>query len=120
MIAHPVANAVSLLRQHFSRLAALVLLVWLFAAGAAFAQACASTAHLLCEECCAEIGMTATVQEQRQETVLATHAMPTCHGLAASSYPVADAGTLQSIAPSAPDPLPGRPRIPIFFLRLAW
>lgn len=42
------------IRRQLPRLAALVLLLWLFASGIAFAQACNSPVDLGCAECCAE------------------------------------------------------------------
>lgn len=46
---------VNSLRLQFPRLAAIVLLLWLFGPGAALAQACAPTTHLLCNEAAIEV-----------------------------------------------------------------
>lgn len=110
----------SVLRRYLPRLAALVLLVWLLAAGTAFAQACASTAHLGCEECCTHVDPAAPA-------TAATAAVPVSPEQPAPLWPPAPgAGSAQVAAAGAPlaqppprQVAPPRIRIPIAFLRLA-
>jgi len=105
------------LRRNIPLLAAIVLLVWLFAAGTAFAQACASAAHPCCEECCTELSAAPTSHELRQDT-------PTSSA-ASWVLPAATVQPRKHIAMARPsawhctsDPTPPE-RIPILFLRLA-
>lgn len=108
----------NLLRRRFPRFAAIVLLVWLFATGAAFAQTCASMTHVLCEECCTEMKAAPAPGELRQQApapqVSVGWVVP----------PVTTELHLAARTDSvefSPVPLDARPRerIPILFLRLA-
>lgn len=110
--------SVHFLRHRVSRLAALVLLVWLFAAGAAFAQACVSTAHLLCEECCTEAQAATPQPEQRTDIAASAAAQP---WITASALAGVFGAGLQERPPSPQEPPGprGRTPIPIVFLRLA-
>lgn len=60
------------LRLQFPRLAAIVLLLWLFGPGAALAQACAPTTHLLCNDW-AGIEVAPARGELRQNEAPPTH-----------------------------------------------
>jgi hypothetical protein len=109
---------VLLLRNNFSRFAAIVLLVWLFAAGTAFAQACVSTSELLCEECCTEVKAATPVAEVRLDT--SVPAQPAPPWLVASLSPEVFTGpTVETYLPDRPPPASAPTRIPIVFLRLA-
>lgn len=109
----------NLLRRRFPRFAAIVLLVWLFATGAAFAQTCAAMTHVLCEECCTEMKAAPAPGELRQQApsppqVSTGWLVPS----ATTDLPLpaqADATAFLAV------PLDARPRerIPILFLRLA-
>lgn len=108
----------SFLRQRLPRFAALVLLVWLFASGVAFAHSCQATLDLECIECCEEMKAPTTFSAARADAVVtAAPATP----LPPAADPVAVAW-----APAAPSPLPATDppplagtSIPIAFLRLA-
>jgi hypothetical protein len=104
-------------RNHFRTLAALVLVAWMFSAGAAFAQACVSTIHLACEECCTEAKPAATVADQRLDALAPAGSHP-----GPPPAPVDVAADAAAHLPAARWSAtgPGRPpRIPIVFLRLA-
>ena len=105
------------LRRNIPLLAATVLLLWLFAAGTAFAQACASAVHPCCEECCTELSAAPTSHELRQDTPPSS--------AASWVLPAAAVRVRNHIAMAQPsewhrtsDPTPPE-RIPILFLRLA-
>lgn len=106
------------LRQRLPRFAALVLLVWLFATGVAFAHACTSEIELDCLDCCAE--MKAVEAWTETTTVTAPAAQADIQAAV-----VVLALPLWQPAPDAPHrgrepPEPGGGHdIPIFFLRLA-
>jgi hypothetical protein len=109
---------VHFLRHRLPRLAALVLLVWLFAAGTAFAQACVSTAHVLCEECCAEEKAATPTPEQRLDIAASTAGQPWITASAVAGTFAHAAQERIAFAQEPPGP-PARRSIPIVFLRLA-
>lgn len=106
----------SRLRRSLRPLAALVLLVWLFASGVAFAQACLQTAEMAqCEECCTE------AQPVTQRADAGTRLL--------TPAPVALPPSVLAWEPALPLPAPDAfsahsqawpppPEIPIVFLRL--
>ena len=108
----------SSLRRQLPRLAALVLLVWLLAAGSAFAQACASSAHLACDECCthADPAVPSAAPTLPAGAEQAAPIWP-----AASTLDMAQIGAVAAVMlrPPPRDAAPPRVRIPIAFLRLA-
>ena len=109
----------SALRQRLPRFAALVLLVWLFATGVAFAHTCNSKVDIDCEECCAE--MKAVEAWTGTDTVTLAGAQPATAlpapvAVVTAAWPPAVAAARPAAA--APDPGGGHD-IPLFFLRLA-
>lgn len=117
MLTHKALPPVNLLRRTLPRLAAAVLLVWLLAAGSAFAQACASTVHIGCDECCAELNAAPAPTELRQDSPplvqMAASLFPEGPGFHFMAAPAANADRAWSTEPHPPE------RIPILFLRLA-
>ena len=106
------------LRQRLPRFAALVLLVWLFATGVAFAHACTSEIQLDCADCCTEMKAVEAWTETSTVTPLAAQAdIPEAVVvLALPLWQAADEAPRHRREP----PEPGSPPdIPIFFLRLA-
>lgn len=107
------------LRQRLPRFAALVLLVWLFATGVAFAHTCQSTMDLDCIECCDEVTDGSGWTASRTETVVPAQA--------ADAFPVVAPAPQPAWQPTAEAALPSRDPpdravarlIPIVFLRLA-
>jgi hypothetical protein len=108
----------SAFRQRLPRFAALVLLVWLFATGVAFAHTCTSKVYLDCEECCTEMKaieawtepVTVNLQAAQPDVPL-----PAPVPLLLAWEPAAEAAAW----PAAPPDPGGSHDIPIFFLRLA-
>lgn len=120
MAYHPVNGFAPMtrLRQQLPRYAALVLLLWLFATGVAFAHACTSKVHLECEECCAE--MKAIEAWSEPVTVSVAAAQP--HVPPPAAMPATPCRAPETAAAPWPHAPPGRGGghdIPIFFLRLA-
>jgi hypothetical protein len=106
------------LRQRLPRFAALVLLVWLFATGVAFAHVCSSEIQLECEDCCTEMKAVEAWTETSTVTPPAAQA-----DIAAAVVVLAlplwqPAQDTPRHALPLPEPGGGRD-IPIFFLRLA-
>jgi hypothetical protein len=106
------------LRKYLKTLAALVLLVWTFSVGAAFAQACASSVDLACEGCCTEVKPATAAVDQRIDTLAPPQPQP--------GPPPAPLQLTLATAENAPEPLRFQPethfrppRIPVVFLRLA-
>ena len=108
----------SSLRRQLPRLAALVLLVWLLAAGSAFAQACASSAHLACDECCTQVDPAAP---SAAASLPAGAEQPAPIWPAASALDMAQSGAVEAalVRPPPWQVAPPRVGIPIAFLRLA-
>lgn len=109
----------STLRQRLPRFAALVLLVWLFATGVAFAHTCTSKVYVECEDCCAEMKAMEVWTEPVTISVPAVQSAPALPApvvLAVLAWePAAEAPAW----PAAPPGRGGGDDIPIFFLRLA-
>lgn len=107
------------IRRQLPRLAALVLLLWLFASGVAFAQACNSPLDLGCAECCSE-AKPATV---RAPSVPDLGIAPLGEAPAAIPSPWFQAAPSRIAAPLAIEFAPrshsSGSSIPIAFLRLA-
>lgn len=107
------------LRLHLPRFAALVLLLWVFATGVAFAHACQAEVDLACDECCVEMKAAASWSETRTVTVAAAQdlvAPPRVTAIAAPLWHPTEAGASRRAAASDPG---GHQPIPIVFLRLA-
>jgi len=106
-------------RQRLPRFAALVLLVWLFATGVAFAHTCTSKVYIECEDCCAEMSAVEVWSEPVAVAVQAVQAevpLPAPASVLLLAWePAAEAGAW----PTAPPDPGGSHDIPIFFLRLA-
>lgn len=105
-------------RKTLRRWAALLLVVWLIAAGSAFAQSCSTLAMVGCDECCLE-GSPPAITADRFE-VKASQApavVPVFHAIAPDVQAPGPSGLVKAhhIAPLRGPP----PRIPIVFLRLA-
>ena len=106
------------LRQRLPRFAALVLLVWLFASGVAFAHACTSEIQLDCEDCCTEMRAveawteTSTVSAPAAQTDIAAAVVV----LVLPLWQAAEEPARHGREPPEPG---GGHDIPIFFLRLA-
>jgi len=108
-----------LIRKHLSRITAVVLLLWVFAAGHAFAQACAATAELLCEECCPEAKSAAPVAEVRHDDLsTVSQVAPPWLLLAWIAPELALGEAAPEARPAERLPTHARARIPIVFLRL--
>jgi hypothetical protein len=109
----------STFRQRLPRFAALVLLVWLFATGVAFAHTCTSKVSIDCDDCCTEMKAIEAWTEPAAvnlEAVQAQPALPAPVVLAVLDWaPAAEAPTW----PAAPPDPGGGSGIPIAFLRLA-
>ena len=109
----------STLRQRLPRFAALVLLVWLFATGVAFAHTCTSKVYIDCDDCCTEMKAIEAWTEPVTVNVQAAQAdvpLPAPLPLLALAWePAAEAPAW----PAAPPHPGGSHDIPIFFLRLA-
>jgi hypothetical protein len=118
MVLQPVSCPMHSLRQRLPRFAALVLLVWLFATGVAFAHACTTEIQLDCEDCCTEMRAVEAWTETSTVTPLAAPAdiAEAVVVLALPPWQAADEAPHHWREPPAPG---GRPDIPIFFLRLA-
>lgn len=109
----------SALRLRLPRFAALVLLVWLFATGVAFAHTCTSTIDLDCDECCVEMKAASAWSESR--------AIPLDAAQPAAAVPLVALAPAPAWQPAAPALRSGRSpadrgggrSIPIVFLRLA-
>jgi hypothetical protein len=113
------SSLMSALRQRLPRFAALVLLVWLFASGVAFAHTCSSKVYVDCDECCTEMKAAAAWSETRAITVSAAQPAIAPPIVTVAVQPAWQPGARES-APTASPPDPGGgQRIPIFFLRLA-
>lgn len=106
-------------RTRLRPLAALLLVLWLFAFGAALAQACVTHAHPAAEDCCTTIQAATRHAGPLADAVAPAHPMQVLPPAAPAVAP---------LSPPVPElPLPGRPpgwsdngqRIPIVFLRLA-
>ena len=107
------------LRRQLPRFAALVLLLWLFVSGVAFAHACTSKVSIECEECCAEMKAMEAWVEPTTVSVAAAQPqldLPTPVVLAVPAWEPVPGPSSWPQAP--PDPGSGH-AIPIFFLRLA-
>ncbi|GAB3646698.1 hypothetical protein [Ramlibacter alkalitolerans] len=107
------------LRHRLPRFAALVLLVWLFATGVAFAHTCTSKVYIECEDCCAEMKAVEAWTEPVTVNVPASEAalpLPPPVVLAVLAWELAVRAPAWPAAP--PDP-GGSDDIPITFLRLA-
>jgi hypothetical protein len=104
------------LRQRF---AALVLLVWLFATGVAFAHTCQTKIDLDCDGCCVEMKAPALSSPARTDTVattdLAAVPLPQPQVLHLTWVPLPDV----VVPPTDPPPRGSPSEIPIVFLRLA-
>jgi hypothetical protein len=109
----------SSLRQRLPRFAALVLLVWLFATGVAFAHNCTSRVYLDCDECCTEMKALEAWTEPPTVTVQAVEVqvpLPAPVVLPVGAWePAVEARAW----PTAPPDRGGGHEIPIVFLRLA-
>lgn len=108
------------LRQRLPRFAALVLLVWLFATGVAFAHTCQSTIDLECEDCCMEMKAANAWTETRVLTAAAaqpTLPPPLVTAVLRALWEPAVERTAPR--PGEADPGGGSQPIPIVFLRLA-
>lgn len=104
------------IRRSLRPLAALVLLVWLFASGVAFAQACIATAEMaLCEECCTEAQPVAQ-RADADARLLTPTPVPLPPSVVAWTPALQVATTGAARAPAAG--WPPSPEIPIVFLRL--
>lgn len=107
-------------RKTLARIAALALVLWVFAAGAAFANACATSMDMLeCDQCCTEVKAPVLRVDTTDRIVLpAPGDLPP---LPAPPLGVAprqlQADTTRLLAQSRASP--PRQRIPIEFLRLA-
>ena len=104
------------LRRSLRPLAALVLLVWLFASGVAFAQSCIQTAEMaLCEECCTE-AQTVTQRVDADTRLLSPAPVPLPPSVVAwtPALLVQAAGAPAAHSQAWPPPA----EIPIVFLRL--
>ena len=109
----------STLRQRLPRFAALVLLVWLFATGVAFAHTCTSKMVIDCDECCTEMKAIEAWAEPVSVNVQAVQAevpLPAPVPLPVVAWEPEDRAPAWPAAP--PDP-GGGSAIPIAFLRLA-
>jgi hypothetical protein len=109
----------STLRQRLPRFAALVLLVWLFATGVAFAHTCTTEVYVPCDDCCAEMKAMEAWAEPVALNVAAAQVeapLPAPVVLAVLAWEPSAGAASWPVEP--PDPGGGRP-IPIFFLRLA-
>jgi hypothetical protein len=106
-------------RRQLPRLAALVLLLWLFTSSIAFAQACNSPVDIGCGECCTE-AKPATVRTASAADVGATQIGEAPAAIPPTWYqaaPLPNAAALRiEFAPRSHSP---GLRIPIVFLRLA-
>lgn len=110
----------STLRRRLPRLAALVLLVWLFASGVAFANACQAAAHLDCLECCEEAKAPSAWSSSDRSGVASSAARVTVAAPpAAFVQPPVPPLIAAAMRPATDPPDRGGARIPIAFLRLA-
>ena len=106
------------LRQRLPRFAALVLLVWLFATGVAFAHACTSEIQLECEDCCTEMrAVEAWTQNSPIPVPAAQEVIPPALVVLALP-PWQPAAEAPHYGRAPPEPGGGHD-IPLFFLRLA-
>ena len=106
------------LRQQLPRFAALVLLVWLFATGVAFAHTCQTRIDLDCDGCCVEMKAPALNNQARTDTVAPSVVpvpLPQPQVLHLTWVPLPDA----AVAATDPPPRGSPAEIPIVFLRLA-
>lgn len=106
------------LRQRLPRFAALVLLVWLFATGVAFAHACTSEIQLDCEDCCTEMKAVAAFTETSTVTPPAAQADIAAAVVVLALPPWQPAQDAPRHRREPPEPGGGHD-IPIVFLRLA-
>lgn len=112
-------QSMSALRQRLPRFAALVLLVWLFATGVAFAHACQSRIDLDCDQCCPEMKATAAFTEEAAVTVAAAQPDLLPPPPSAALQPAWSPAERRAPAWHHPPDPGGSQPIPIFFLRLA-
>ena len=106
-------------RQRLPRFAALVLLVWLFATGVAFAHTCTTKVYVDCDPCCTEMQSMEAWTEPVTVNLQAVQApvpLPAPVALAVPAWVPAPAAPAWPAGP--PDPGGGH-GIPIQFLRLA-
>ncbi|WP_395139500.1 hypothetical protein [Schlegelella aquatica] len=108
----------NLLRRNIPRLAALVLLLWLFVAGVAFAQACATTVHPCLDACGNELSAAPAPHEPRQDAPPSSTTPWTPAPQSVQAQPHAVALARPAAWRRASEPAPPE-RIPILFLRLA-
>jgi hypothetical protein len=109
---------VSAFRHRLPRLAAIVLLLWLFASGVAFAHACQARIDLDCPDCCAEMKAPSAWNATRTDATVpaqAAIALPA----APAAVQVAWVPPPVRAFPATDPPARGAQRIPVFFLRLA-
>jgi hypothetical protein len=106
------------LRRRLPRFAALVLLVWLFATGVAFAHTCQAKIDLDCDGCCVEMKAPAVSSSARADVAaapLAAAPLPQPPVLQLAWVPV-EAAAVPAVDPPERG---GTGAIPIVFLRLA-
>jgi hypothetical protein len=104
------------LRQHLKTLAAIVLLVWTFSVGPAFAQACASSVALACKGCCTELKP--ATADQRTDTLAPLQRRPGPPPAPLQPTLVTE-GEMPTLLPLHGQGHLRPPRIPVVFLRLA-
>lgn len=110
----------SALRRRLSHYAALVLLVWLFACGAAFAQACNAHVHAAADDCCTTMQASAIRPDASSDFGVTTpSSQPWLLDGAMSAPTVAVQPQTRDIAVHARVWNDSGQRIPILFLRLA-
>lgn len=107
------------LRQRLPRMAALVLLLWLFVTGVAFAHTCQSKIDIDCDGCCVEMSAPQAFSNARTDTALAAAAAPVTLP-APEVVQVAWQPAAEFVPPATDPPDRGSPTdIPVVFLRLA-
>jgi hypothetical protein len=105
-------------RKYLKTLVALVLLVWTFSVGVAFAQACVSSVELACEGCCTEVKPATAAADQRTDALAPPQPQPGPPP-APLQLTLATAENRPESLCSAPEEHFRPPRIPVVFLRLA-
>ena len=110
----------SALRRHIHLFAAIVLLAWLFACGAARAQACTSHAHGLTDECCTSMQVSAARVDASSDALLPALSSESWLPAAAhAAVPAALPSERRHLLARGPVRTDSGQRIPIVFLRLA-
>ena len=109
----------STFRQRLPRFAALVLLVWLFATGVAFAHTCTSKVYVDCDECCTEMKAIEAWSEPLSVNIQAVQAEVPLPGPVQLPVLAWEPTAGAPAWPAAPPDPGGGHDIPIVFLRLA-